>query len=349
MDLDILRKKIADIDKEIVELMIRRNDTAGEIGNIKKMLGMPLTDRSVENAVVERYRAAAENTSLPADTAESICRILIKSSVELQSPIVRKGCDKSITIVGGNGKMGKWMQRYFESMGAKVNVIDVSAGVPEDMRDSDVVVISVPISSVGSVLEEADRLCRKDALIFDVSSVKTPFTMKLKDMAERRKVCSVHPMFGPSAASMNGRNVIVCDCGCKAAVSEASELFDNDGSNIIVTDIGRHDELIAYVLGFAHASNITFFTALSDSGIPFRQLKETSSTTFERCLAACLPVSEENASLYHSIQRMNARSEEMWDVYENALKKVRDASLTDDDDMFAELMDSGKRYLNDHR
>jgi chorismate mutase/prephenate dehydrogenase len=344
----VLRKKIEEIDREIVELMIQRNDTAKEIGNIKKTRGMPLTDRNVENAVIKRYRAAAENTSLPADTAESICRILIKSSVELQTPIVRKRCDERITIIGGNGKMGRWMQRYFEGMGAKVNIIDVSVGGPEDMKDSDVIIISVPISSVGSVLEEADAFCKKDALIFDISSVKTPFSLKLREMAGRRKVCSVHPMFGPSAVSMNERNVIVCNCGSEDAVTEAMGLFDNDGSNIVVTDIGRHDELIAYVLGFAHASNITFFTALRESGIPFRQLNEASSTTFERCLAACLPVSEESASLYHGIQRMNARSEGMWNVYENALKKVRDASLSDDDGMFAELMDSGRRYLKDH-
>ena len=344
----VLRKKIEELDKEIVELMIQRNDTAKEIGSIKKIRGLPLIDRAVEDAVVKRYRTAAENTSLPADTAEMICRILIQSSVELQAPMVRKRCDKRITIVGGSGKMGRWMHRYFEGMGAKVNVIDVSVGGPKDMKDSDIVIISVPITSVESVLKDADAFCKKDALIFDISSIKSPFSSMLTEMAKRRKVCSVHPMFGPSAASMNGRNVIVCDCGCDAAVSEVSELFGNDGSNIVVTDIERHDELMAYVLGFAHASNITFFTALRESGIPFHQLKDASSTTFERCLAACSPVAEEDASLYHVIQSMNINSEDMWDVYENAVKRVRKASLSEDGEMFAELMELGRNYLNDH-
>jgi len=344
----VLRKKIEEIDKEIVELMIQRNETAEEIGSIKKIRGLPLIDRNVEDAVVKRYRTAAEGTSLPADTAEAICRILIRSSVELQAPMVRKRCDKRITIVGGSGKMGRWMHGYFEGMGAKVDVIDVSAGEPNDMKDSDIVIISVPISSVEQVLNDADTFCKKDALIFDISSIKSPFAAKLTEMAGRRKVCSVHPMFGPSAISMNGRNVIVCGCGCEAAVSEASELFDNDGSNIIVTDIKRHDELMAYVLGFAHASSITFFTALSESGIPFRELKEASSTTFERCLAACSPVADEDASLYRAIQSMNVNSEDMWDVYENAVRKVRKASLSDDGEMFADLMQNGRIYLKDH-
>ena len=341
----VLRKKIEELDKEIVELIIQRNETAREIGYIKRTRGMPLINRDVEDAVVKRYRAAAEGTSLPADVAESICKLLIQTSVELQAPMVRKKCAERITIVGGSGRMGKWMTGYFESMGAKVNVVDVSVGTPEDLKESDIVVISVPISSVGSVLADADKFCKEDALIFDISSIKSPFASTLKEMATRRKVCSVHPMFGPSARSMNERNVIVCNCGCDAAVSEASELFNNDGANVIVTDLEKHDELMSYVLGFAHASGITFFTALRESGIPFSELKESAGTTFERFLAASSPVSEEDASLYHEIQKININSEDMWNIYENAVRKVRDASLSDDDKTFSELMENGRRYL----
>lgn len=345
----VLRKKIEEIDKEIVELMIQRNETAEEIGFIKRTRGMPLVNRDVEEAVIKRYRTAADGSLLPPDVAESICRLLIQSSVELQSSLVRRKCNKRVTIVGGNGKMGRWMTRYFESMGAAVNIIDVSAGVPEDMKGADIVVISVPISSVRSVLADADTFCKKDALIFDIASIKSPFASTLKEMAKRRKVCSVHPMFGPSARSMNERNVIVCGCGCETAVTEASELFDNDGSNVTITDVERHDELMAYVLGLSHASGIAFFTALKESGIPFRELKMSGGTTFERFLAASAPVSEEDASLYHEIQKMNISSGDMWGVYENAVKKVRDASLSDDDEMFSELMESGRKFLKDQR
>jgi len=345
----VLRKKIEEIDKEIAELMIQRNETAKEIGCIKRTRGMPLVNREVEDAVIKRYRTAADGTLLPPDVAESICRLLIRSSVELQAPMVRKKCDKRVTIVGGGGKMGKWMTEYFESMGANVNIIDLSAGKPEDMNDSDIVVISVPISSAGSVLADADKFCKEDALIFDISSIKSPFASKLKEIATRRKVCSVHPMFGPSAGSMNERNVIVCSCGCEAAVTEAAELFDNDGSNVMITDIEKHDELMAYVLGLSHASGIAFFTALKESGIPFRELNGSAGTTFERFLSASSPVSEEDASLYHEIQKLNVNSEDMWNVYENAVKKVRDASLSDDDKMFSELMESGRKFLKSQR
>ncbi|MCL1811338.1 MAG: prephenate dehydrogenase/arogenate dehydrogenase family protein [Methanomassiliicoccaceae archaeon] len=344
-EINRLREKIEEMDFLIVELMIRRNDAAKEIGILKNELGIPLRNMEVEKKVIERYRMMAENSSLPQDVSESICRILIESSVELQSSLQTKRCEKKVTIIGGTGGMGKWMQRYFRDMGAEVNIVSRSVGRMEDAKDSDIVIISVPISTVGTVLKEADSVCKEDALIFDISSVKSPFSEDLKRMAERRKVCSVHHMFGPSAISMLGRNVVVCDCGCREAVDEAAELFDSEGSNIIFTSVERHDELMAYVLAFAHASNIVFFTALRESGIPFDELKGIASTTFRKCLSTCIPVSEENAPLYHEIQRLNDNAEIMWDVFEKAVREVKEASLSYDPERFIEIMDKGKEYL----
>jgi chorismate mutase/prephenate dehydrogenase len=255
-------------------------------------------------------------------------------------------CRKKISVIGGRGKMGQWMLRHLSAMDASVNIIDIGEGSIDDARDSDIVIISVPISCVRRILGDLDRICRNDTLIFDISSVKSPFAGDLRKMAEYRRICSVHPMFGPSAQSLEGRTVVICDCGCAEAASEAKALFAADGVNIITTSPERHDDLMSYVLAFAHASNIAFFTVLRESGIPFGELKNVSSTTFGKCLDACIPVSGENAELYHSIQKLNLGTGEMWDIYENALKKVRDASLSDDPKMFIDLMDKGKKYLD---
>jgi len=348
-DLEQLRKEIEAIDSKIVGLMIQRNDVAREIGTLKNELGIPLKNLEVEKKVIERYRKMSENSSLPPDVSESVSRLLIDSSVELQSAIPRKRCEKKVTIVGGTGGMGRWLQRYLTGLGAAVNIFSRTVGCADDMRDSDIVIISVPISSVESKLKEADAVCKKDALIFDISSVKSPFAECLMNMAERRKVCSVHHMFGPSIISMLGRNVVICDCGCREAVSEAAELFDSEGSNLIFTSIERHDEFMAYVLAFAHASNIVFFTALRDSGIPFDELNGIASTTFRKCLNTCIPVSEENAPLYHEIQRLNDNTESMWDVFEKALTEVKEASLSYDPDRFIKIMEDGKEYLKSGR
>jgi len=345
MDMEELRKEIETIDTQIVELMIRRNDIAKRIGIVKNELGLPLRNLDVEKKVIERFRRMSENSSLRPDVSEAVCRILIESSVELQSALLKRTCKMKATIIGGTGGMGRWLQGYLGGIGADVNIVGRSTGSMDDARDSDVVIVSVPPSAIADALKKADAVCKKDALIFDISSIKSPFVKEIKELAKRRKVCSVHHMFGPSIATMFGRNVVICDCGSKEAVSEAAELFDNEGSNIIYTGIERHDELMAYVLAFAHASNIVFFTALRESGIPFSELDRISSTTFRKCLNTCIPVSEENAPLYHEIQFLNDNTEAMWDVFERAVKNVRDASLSDDPEKFIRIMETGREYM----
>ena len=344
-DLEHLRKEIEEIDSKLVELMIRRNEIAKEVGIHKNKTGTELRNPDVEKKVIERYRNLSENSLLPQDVAESVCRLLIDSSVDLQSSILKKRCEKKITIIGGTGGMGQWLKRYFEGMGSEVIIAGRSVGHIEDAKDSDIVIISVPPSAVSETLKMMDAVCKRDALIFDISSIKSPFAKDIKELAMRRKVCSVHHMFGPSARSMLNRNVVICNCGCERAVKEAAELFDNEGSHLIFTTVERHDELMAYVLAFAHASNIVFFTALEKSGIPFDELKNIASTTFGRCLDACIPVSEENAPLYHEIQRLNSNTEEMWGIFEKALKEVKTASLSGDPNKFIEIMENGKKYF----
>jgi len=340
-----LRELIEQIDLRLVELMAGRNNAAKLIGEVKKEGGIQLRNMNLEKAVVQRYRAAAEGTELPADVAEAICKLLITSSVEIQAPLLRSECKKNVTIVGGAGKMGQWMKRYFESMNASVNIVDVSVGDIKDAKSSDIVVIAVPIQAVGGILNDVDKICKKNALIFDIASIKSPFSETIKELAKRRKVCSVHPMFGPSAAAMTNRNVIICDCGNEAAVKEAKEIFDNDSCNLTVTSVEKHDELMAFAMSLAHASNIAFFTALRESGIPYDEIKNASSTTFNRTIDVSLSVAKEDPTLYHRIQRLNANAEYMWDVYEKAVKEVKEASLSDDGGKFVDIMEKGKNFL----
>ena len=346
-DLGTLRDRIRDIDSRIIQLLAERNNTAKAIGGLKKEKNIPLRNRAVEEEVLKHYITEAENASFPKDAAERVCKALISCSVETQSLILRKKCEKNVSVIGGNGKMGKWMRSYFESLGSNVNIVDVSVGKMDDVKDSDIVVISVPISSVAGVIRDADRICKKDALIFDIASIKSPFITELRKIAERRKVCSVHPMFGPSAMSMADRNVMVCHCGSDEAVAEAKEIFSNDDVTPLIVNVERHDELMAYSMSFAHAANITFFTVLKNSGIPIGDLKDAGSTTFLNTLGTSVPVSRENASLYREIQYLNDHAGNMWEVYEASLLEVKDAALSDDPKEFERIMERGKEYLTE--
>ena len=280
-------------------------------------------------------------------------RKIIEESIALQKAISSHRQKKDvkpmdIAIIGGAGKMGAWFGNFLSACGHRITVIDPASGngrTLADCRDSDAIIVSVPIHATAGILRELDSICREDALIFDLTSLKSPVIDTLKDMASRRKVCSVHPMFGPSAKTLDDRNIIICDCGCGEAAEEVREMFDGFGANLRMMPVEQHDVFMSYVLGLSHAVNIAFFTALDRSGIPFEELESVASTTFKKNVDTNISVALEDPVLYYDIQHLNAHRDEAWDLFSKAVEDLKQASLSDDPSAFIELMNNGRKYF----
>ena len=227
MALEDVRTEIQDIDMQILGLMKRRLELAVLVGEDKVARNAAVRNIPQENKVIDRYRGFALENGMNPVYAEKICRTLMQESIEIQAALPRTTSRmRHIAIVGGYGKMGRWFADLLKGAGHRVDIIDPSSGnglVIEDAKWADAVIVSVPISRTGPILQKLDEICKPETLIFDLASLKSPFIDVLQDMGSRRRVCSIHPMFGPSAESMYERNVIVCDCGSEAAVDEAME------------------------------------------------------------------------------------------------------------------------------
>ena len=344
--IDDLREKIRELDEEIIELMIKRIETSEEIGRLKNDLGLAIRDKNVEKKVIERYRELSKGSLLDPASAETICKVLIQNSVEAQAALPKvSATKKKVCVIGGNGKMGKWISDLLRNSGHTIHALDVGDDI-QKAAECDVVIVSVPISAVGDILLNLDGICKKQ-LIFDISSLKSPFLEILEDMGTRRKICSIHPMFGPSAASMYDRNVIICDCGNADAVKEVKELLGEHGENFKDMKASEHDKFMSYILGLSHAENIAFFTVLERSGISFKDFEETASTTFRKSIEMNLSVASEDPLLYYEIQHLNDSSSSVWDEYLNAIEDLRDASMDDDPANFEMLMKKGKKFFNE--
>ncbi len=345
------KSDIRRIDDNIIELIGERLKRSKEIGMIKAERLEGVRDMEAEMAMVDRFRTMAEMVGLHPDAAEDICRIIIEQTTSVQASIPRRPADKkTIAIIGGEGKMGKMMRRLFERSEHDVISIDpvMKGGLRlENASAADVVIVSVPISSVSDTLRSLDRVCKEDALIFDISSLKSPFIDVLKEMGHRRKVCSAHPMFGPSVRSMHGRNLVICDCGSKAAVKEAADLMRDQGANMKTMDVDEHDRFMSYVLGLSHIVNIAFFTVLERSGISFRELCSVGSTTFDKMVDTNMSVALEDPYLYYEIQHLNTNRDRMLDELSGAIHDVAEAAVSRDAASFKELMIRGREYFEE--
>lgn len=78
MDLDELREEIRNIDQEIVEQIAQRTYVAESIAAVKREKGLPTTDESQEEAVMERAGENAEQFDVDANLVKAIFRLLIE-------------------------------------------------------------------------------------------------------------------------------------------------------------------------------------------------------------------------------------------------------------------------------
>ena len=78
MSLDELREEIADIDRELVELIARRTYVADTIAGVKDRRDLPTTDETQEQAVMDRAGENAERFEVDSNLVKAIFRLLIE-------------------------------------------------------------------------------------------------------------------------------------------------------------------------------------------------------------------------------------------------------------------------------
>ncbi len=349
--IDDIRRRIEVIDYEILRLMANRTAAAVEMGEKKAGESLPLRNPAVEEKVIARYVNRAREFGMSPEAAAHIAALLIHESIEKQGKIPRPSRQKKILIVGGSGKMGPWFCRYLASRGHKIKVCDpmdspqfpLERDFERGVKEAEVIVVATPIAHVQETLEKIIEL-KPSALLFDISSLKTPIAPLLKKAAKKDlRVCSLHPMFGPDTDSIVDRNVVICDCGNDQATEDAAMLVE--GARTIKMKIDEHDPLIAYILGLSHAVNIVFFTALMKSGVDFATLSKAASTTFKKQSETSRDVAFDNAQLYYEIQHLNPYNQDSLLHLKEAVEDLRKAAASDDNEAFLKLMEEGRKYF----
>jgi len=360
--LDDLRRRINELDRQILELVGKRQETSREVARAKRATGHATRDYNRERDVLLAAREAGRQYGVSPQVAENILRLLIRSSLttQEQASVAAQGAGNGRTalVIGGAGKMGRWFAEFMASQGFAVEIADPAGAPPgfahlPDWRTSpltqDFIVIATPLGVTDKILREV-AMRRPKGVIFDVGSLKSPLRAGLNALKSHGcRVTSLHPMFGPNTELLSGRHVIFVEAGSPEATAAARELFASTMVEQVVMSLDEHDRLIAYVLGLSHALNIAFFTALADSGEAAPRLAKLSSTTFDSQLDVASLVAQESPELYFEIQSLNDYGSESLEALSQAVERLRTAVISQDFDSFANLMRRGREYLEDRR
>ncbi|MFQ5763009.1 MAG: prephenate dehydrogenase/arogenate dehydrogenase family protein [Candidatus Bathyarchaeia archaeon] len=273
-----------------------------------------------------------------------------------------KAALKTVTILGGTGKMGRWFAQQLLKKGHRVilhgrspeKTAAVARGVgaqsvatlQDAVSEADVVMVATPIRSTEVAVREAARHARQGILIFDVASVKSNIPQALEEAAAHGlNAVSVHPMFGPGAASLQGRRIIIIPVRENTrAIHMVKELFAGEGAVFHELPNGKvHDEIMALVLSLPHFLNIAFGAVIASRDV--NTLKEFAGTTFAMQLLLSQSVLSEDPALYSEIQTENPAFKSILQQLVDAVTRLRNAVNSSDSAGFREIFEGALERL----
>lgn len=240
--------------------------------------------------------------------------------------------------------MGSFFARYFVSKGFFVSGYDLNKREIEGMTQarsisslvekSEIVLVAVPMEKTLQVISSLPSVRERKTLI-EITSVKSGILEKILMQAKLKgyKLCSVHPLFGPSLKENQKMKLAVI--GWKGKMN-LNRIFP-DAEFIFFKDGVEHDRAMAYILSLTHAISIAYSSLVLKYAKPdafFRICTPFSS--MQTALSLC--VLNQDEGLVSQIQFRNPFSME---VLEELLKEVAH---------FTEVLSSGKieimkRYL----
>lgn len=147
----------------------------------------------------------------------------------------------------------------------ELELVDEILPLEEAVKQSDVVVLSIPVDTLVSVIPSVLDLIDKQ-IVLDLGSTKSQVIEVIKQHPRRGRYVATHPMWGteysgPDAAvrgAYENKAVIICD----AAQSDADALewvkkmYRKIGMHLLEMEANAHDLHAAYV---SHISHITSF------------------------------------------------------------------------------------------
>lgn len=353
-----LRKEIERIDRDIVRLVASRLRAARAIGNVKAQAGLPIRDFQTEKEVRARAAHLGQRLRVERALVESVFASLIEGAVREQEEIQETPYDgdlRRVLVVGGRGKMGRWLARFFRGQGHAVMIFDPAGRLEgytsaRTLRDglewAEIALVATPLESaretLGSILAE-----RPDALVADIFSLKTPVIPLLREATQSGlRVASIHPLFGPDAVLLAGRTLLICETGDAATAREVRSFFTPTSLTIHAISLEEHDRAMAVVLGLSHAVNLIFARALLKTGRSFAELAGVASTTFWKQARTAMEVASENPRLYHAIQHENRESAWTLSLLVEAAREFNEAALAADCDEFVREMERARSWFS---
>ena len=232
--------------------------------------------------------------------------------------------NKKISIIGVNGRMGKWFANYFYKMGFEVVGFDTNETIKEKfiikansligaILKTDYVLLCTPTKNTPEIIRLIAKEMKHGSYLIEISSQKSKTAQTLMKTPTKVNPICIHPMFGPGTKKIDSKNMIIIPIkDVKKELDAAKLLFPK--ANFVTIDASEHDKKIAVILGLTHLINIAFANILAkDEKISLTEKMSGSTFKIQKIVTeSILTESPELIETIVSNPEMRKYGEEFW-------------------------------------
>lgn len=341
-DLEDIRNKIDDNDREIITLLKKRLDLVKQAAVAKKDLGLSAYSQDREAYVLSHCEELALENELPKGFLKDVMKRVLRESYKLCSgtdfnfPRMLKE-DGDVVIVGGNGGMGRIFANYFENSGYKVFSFGHRGWdkAPEYLKSAKIVIVSVPIDITIDIIKKLSPMLREDQILCDFTSVKAPIVEAMMKY-HKGPVLGLHPMFGPDVKSLVKQVVVTVPERDEKASEFLVKQLRIWGATICKCSAKEHDDAMAIIQALRHFSTYSYGTFLQKLAPDLEKLKSLSSPIYRLELMMVGRLFAQDPRLYADIIMSSKHNSDLIENFVNSIKAELEVVKNADVDTFTE-------------
>ncbi|MEH0094208.1 bifunctional chorismate mutase/prephenate dehydrogenase [Vibrio metschnikovii] len=324
-ELNALREQIDALDKQMIDLLVRRLALVEQVGEVKSRYGLPIYVPEREASMLASRRTEAEAQGVPPQLIEDILRRTMRESYASEKDSGFK-CLKpelrSVVIIGGHGQLGRLFARMFDLSGYQVKVLGSQDWHRADelLHDAGLVVVTVPIDLTVGVIEKLNQL-PSDCILCDLTSIKSkPLAAMLK--VHSGPVVGLHPMFGPDVPSLAKQVIVYCDGRGVEQYQWLLDQFAIWGASLCAIDAQEHDQGMTLIQALRHFTSFVYGLHLSKVNPNIEQLLKLSSPIYRLELAMVGRLFGQDPNLYADIILSSQENIEMIGRFQDSLEQA---------------------------
>jgi chorismate mutase/prephenate dehydrogenase len=348
--LPVLRAMVDVLDRDLLQIVVRRMALVGEIAAYKRQHSLRIRDAQREREIIEDRCERAEAMGLPRGEIESIFRVLMRASrdhqASLRAELPYETEPKTVAVIGGRGRMGALVARLFGDLGHQVIVSDVDTplSAADAASVADVVVVSVPIDATEEVIRAIGPRVRADALLMDITRI-TEAPVAAMMASTGASVVGTHPMFGPNVHSLQGQRVVVCRGRGDGWADWVTGMLQARGLSVQETTPAHHDRVMAVVQVLTHFQTQVLGLTLARVGTTLDETLRFTSPAYLMELYVTARHFDQSPELYGPIEMRNPATGEVTSAFKAAAAEVADILASADRDRFRRLFEEVREFF----